>query len=193
MFRRILGGFILLLLATSCAGETSTGERAYARGDYFSAATAFRDAANKGDVRAQKRLGDMYADGVGVPQNYTEAIKWYCRSAEQGYEPALARLYGFGFAGRPSAYETSNLKAACEPLLHPPPRVEAVPQTDKENGSEDIRVTIERYTTTDDNSGYRFRNHYPYPHVWRRIKPRPPVHRPDFRRPPFARPKPRSH
>jgi hypothetical protein len=191
MFRRILGGFILLLLATSCAGETSTGERAYARGDYFSAAAAFRTAAGKGDGRAQKRLGDMYADGVGVPQNYTEAIKWYCMAAEQGYEPSIARLYALGFAGRPGAYETTHLKAACAPVLYPPPEVEAAERTDKETRSKDVRVTIRRYTTTDDYSTARFRYYYPYPHRWRPIKPRPPAHRPDFPRPPLAMPTPK--
>jgi len=174
-----------------------TGERACAQGNYLTAAAAFREAAGKGDVRAQKRLGDLYADGAGVPQSYTEAIKWYCMAAVQGHEPSVARLYALGFAGRPGAYETGNPKAACEPVLHPPPEVEAAPRMDKETRGKDVRVTIRRTITTDDYSsgrpGYYSGTYYPYPHRWRPIRPHPPVHRPDFPRPPFAMPGPRPH
>ena len=192
MFRRTLGGLILLLFATCCAGETSTGERAYARGDYFSAAAAFRKAAGKGDARAQKRLGDMYSDGVGAPQNYAEAIKWYCMAAGQSYEPSIARLYALGIAGRPGAQETSSVQATCEPVLHPPPAVEAAGGMEKETRRKDVRVTIRRYTTTDDYSSARFHYYYRHPHWWRPIRRRPPVHQPDFPRPPIAMPTPRS-
>jgi TPR repeat protein len=186
----VIGGIALLLCATCSAGETSPGERAYARGDYFSAATAFRDAAAKGDVSAQKRLGDMYADGVGVPQSYTEAIKCYCKAAEQGHAPAVARLYALGFAGRPGAFETADLDAACQRVLHPAARAKAVPRTDQEHRSDDVRVTIERYTTMDDYSDYRLRNYHAFPYGWRHHRLRPPVHRPGFHRPPFAIPTP---
>jgi hypothetical protein len=186
------------LFAFTAAGDTLTGERACAQGNYLTAATAFREAAGKGDARAQKRLGDLYADGAGVPQSYTEAIKWYCMAAVQGHEPSVARLYALGFAGRPGAYETGNLEAACEPVLHPPPEVEATPRTDKATRGKDVRVTIKRYTTPDDYSSGRYRYYYPFLHRLRSIKrhpirPHPPVHRPDFPRPPFAMPGPRPH
>ena len=186
MFRRVLGGLALLLCATCSVADTSIGERAYVRGDYFTAATAFRDAAAKGDAGAQKRLGDMYADGVGVPQSYTEAIRWYCKAADRGHAPAVARLYALGFAGRPGSFESADLSAACKRVLHPPARAKAVPRTDKENRSDDVRVTVERYTTSDDYSDYHFRHHYAFPHGLHFKRPRAPVHRPGFRRPPFA-------
>lgn len=40
-------------------------------------------AAEKGDVKAQYKLGNMYALGKGVEENALEAIRWYSRSAEQ--------------------------------------------------------------------------------------------------------------
>jgi uncharacterized protein len=43
----------------------------------------------------------MYEAGMSMPQNYAEAIKWWRRSADQGYGPAqfslgLAYAYGEG-------------------------------------------------------------------------------------------------
>ena len=33
---------------------------------------------------AQVKLADIYLEGRGVPQDYTEAAEWYRRAAEQG-------------------------------------------------------------------------------------------------------------
>ncbi|MBE0616885.1 MAG: sel1 repeat family protein [Proteobacteria bacterium] len=41
-------------------------------------------AAKQGDAGAQYNLGLLYANGQGVPQNYTEAANWYRKAAEQG-------------------------------------------------------------------------------------------------------------
>src|SRR5689334_15854794 len=57
-------------------------------------------AAERGDARAQARLGFMYATGRDVPQNYTLAAYWYRRGAEQGNATAqhlLGLAYDKGF------------------------------------------------------------------------------------------------
>ena len=41
--------------------------------------------AKKGDAEAQTTLGGMYADGQGVAKDYKQAVKWYRKSAEQGF------------------------------------------------------------------------------------------------------------
>ena len=46
-------------------------------------ANKYRQAA-QGNAEAQFCLGCCYYNGEGVPQNYTEAAKWYCKAAEQG-------------------------------------------------------------------------------------------------------------
>ena len=33
----------------------------------------------------QNQLGLMYGNGLGVPQDYAEAVNWYRKAAEQGY------------------------------------------------------------------------------------------------------------
>ncbi len=55
--------------------------------------------AERGDARAQTRLGFMLATGRGVPQNFIEAAYWYQRAAEQGDPDAqylLGVCYDFG-------------------------------------------------------------------------------------------------
>ncbi len=49
-------------------------------------------ATDKGNAVAQYFLGNMYDHGQGVPQNYTEALKWYRLSAEQGDADAQNNL-----------------------------------------------------------------------------------------------------
>ncbi len=60
--------------------------------------------AENGDAVAQYTLGTMYQGGRGVAQDYAEAVKWYRKSADQGYAPAEARLAGMyrgGYGGLP--------------------------------------------------------------------------------------------
>lgn len=55
--------------------------------------------AEQGLADAQYKLGFLYADGQGVPQNYAEAEKWIRLAAEQGNAEAqssLGRMYAGG-------------------------------------------------------------------------------------------------
>jgi serine/threonine protein kinase/TPR repeat protein len=60
-----------------------------------------------GYTAAEKELGDMYAQGMYVPQSDAEAVKWYRNAAVQGLveaQVALARMYvtGRGVAKDPA-------------------------------------------------------------------------------------------
>ena len=71
------------------------GEDAYNLGDYVKALRQFRIAAEKGKMSsgsAQFYLGVMYDNGQGVPQDYATAVKWYRKSAKQGYAKAQNNL-----------------------------------------------------------------------------------------------------
>ncbi len=68
---------------------------AYERGDYVQAMKLFRQLAEQGHQWAQRRVGLMYAEGKGVPQDYQEAVKWYRLAAAQGNVPAQ---YSLGLA-----------------------------------------------------------------------------------------------
>jgi TPR repeat protein len=56
------------------------------------AAGPVEDAAGQGNTQAQYNLGSARAKGEGVPQDYTEAAKWYRLAADQGYAPAQTSL-----------------------------------------------------------------------------------------------------
>ena len=48
--------------------------------------------AEAGDSFAQWSLGRCYYKGIGVTQDYKEAVKWYTKAAEQGYALAQSNL-----------------------------------------------------------------------------------------------------
>jgi TPR repeat protein len=74
--------------------------------------------AERGDARAQTRLGYSLEIGRGVPQNHAEAVYWYRRAAEQGEPDAqylLAYCLHIGRGTPPdliAAHKWMNLSAA---------------------------------------------------------------------------------
>ena len=59
-----------------------------ARQWYTKAAATFKKAAEQGDAAAQNRLGTMYKEGKGVPQNNDRARCWFEKAAEQEHADA---------------------------------------------------------------------------------------------------------
>ena len=59
-------------------------------GDRFNVILRLRKDAEQGYAGAQHGLGVAYANGLGVPQDYAEAVNWYHLAAEQAF--ALAQL-----------------------------------------------------------------------------------------------------
>ena len=90
MFRRcclLLFAVSMVVLGAARAGAEVTS------------ASAVLEKARAGDAEAQTLLGDMYADGKGLKQDYKMAAKWYRKAAEQGYAKAqkkLGNFYTFG-------------------------------------------------------------------------------------------------
>jgi TPR repeat protein len=66
------------------AGPFKDGEAAYQSGDYETAVRLWRPLADRGDAGAQSNLGEMYANGRGVPQDYAQAVVWFRKAADQG-------------------------------------------------------------------------------------------------------------
>ena len=56
-----------------------------------------RVSAEQGDAKAQSKLASTYYYGKGVPQDDTEAHRWYRKAADQGLAKAQ---YGLGFMYR---------------------------------------------------------------------------------------------
>ena len=55
-------------------------------------ATQLQEKALQGDAQAAFELGEMHASGVGLPQNNTEAVRWYRIAAEKGNSKAQSLI-----------------------------------------------------------------------------------------------------
>ncbi|MCI0506353.1 MAG: sel1 repeat family protein [Gammaproteobacteria bacterium] len=70
---------------------------AYESSDYRTARREFERMAKQGQAEAQRFLGQMYDKGLGVPQDYGEAVSWYRKAAEQK-DSAAQYLLGLKYA-----------------------------------------------------------------------------------------------
>jgi TPR repeat protein len=61
----------------------------------------FRRAAEQGENEARLRLGDMYANGRGVPQSNFQAYVWYGMAAREGNVAAKSNQDRVGASMQP--------------------------------------------------------------------------------------------
>jgi len=99
MQRILLFALVLAGLALPAWADYDSGYKAYKKGDYGTALDELLPLAKHGDPKAQRVIAEMYADGLGVDEDYVAAAKWYQRAADQGYAPAMAGLGDLYFYG----------------------------------------------------------------------------------------------
>src|SRR5262245_31017781 len=90
----------------SPADAAAEAETAFQKTDYAKALKLARPLAEAGDARAEAVLGSAYYRGRGVPQNDSEAAKWFRLAPDQGNAVArftLGVMYGEG-RGVPQDY-----------------------------------------------------------------------------------------
>ena len=80
------------IIDDALCGEYSDGATAFEQGDYVRAQAEFREVAEEGAAVAQYYLGVMYDNGLGVPRDYGEAVRWYKAATEQGHMDAQFNL-----------------------------------------------------------------------------------------------------
>ena len=87
-------GIALALFAAVPAGaqDFATGVTAFQRGDYATAIKNWMPLAEKGDAEAQRNVGIMFQQGLGVPQSDVDAVYWYRKAAESGHARAQQNL-----------------------------------------------------------------------------------------------------
>ncbi|MBT5073746.1 MAG: sel1 repeat family protein, partial [Kordiimonadaceae bacterium] len=89
-------GSILLIafLLQACATPMDMGSArlAYDSGDYIAASNHYREQAALGNTEAEFMLGEVYAKGQGIPQNQSEAMKWYKSAADKNHLQAQVEL-----------------------------------------------------------------------------------------------------
>ena len=95
--RQIL--MIIIALACTLGAGAQTAKELYQQGkalydakDYAKAFPILQKAAQKGNKKAQYRLGRCYAKGKGVDKDKNEAFRWYSKSADQDYGKAQYQL-----------------------------------------------------------------------------------------------------
>jgi len=87
--------FVLVVMTTvSVADNLDDALQATNSGDYIKAYQLFLAEAEKGNAAAQRSLGLMCSEGLGVPQNNKKAIDWYSMAAQQGDKRAQYYLGG---------------------------------------------------------------------------------------------------
>jgi TPR repeat protein len=93
-------GLGVLVLSTGLWADGASGLEAFKRKDYPRAFQEWKAAAEKGDAESQFDLGLLYAQGLGVHRDLTQAERWYRLSATQGNaeaEFALGQIYSRGW------------------------------------------------------------------------------------------------
>jgi len=99
--RRLFGAVAIVIAVFSGAAESwgqssATTHRTSAPREPVAEARSLMELAERGDARAQARLGFMYATGYGVPQSFAVAAALYRRSAEHG-NPTAQYLLGLAY------------------------------------------------------------------------------------------------
>ncbi len=72
--------------------QFTVGKTLLEAGSYTSAEKFLTRSAEQGNAPAQKLLGNMYANGTGIGQNFNEAFSWYYLAAKQGNTEAQAAM-----------------------------------------------------------------------------------------------------
>ena len=101
-----------MLAAPVLAGPYEDAFTAYRAGNYQTALSLLLPLAEQGNARAEALLGSMYDEGKGVPQDDSEALKWYQSSAQKGNATGQYGLGVFLMDGRDM--EKTDLPQATE-------------------------------------------------------------------------------
>ncbi len=82
------------------ADQRSTAQRSGDQRTQPKSLEDLRKLADQGDPDAQWQMGVRYHDGEGVPQDDTQAVRWFQRAAEQGNVAAQGALGAYYWRGR---------------------------------------------------------------------------------------------
>jgi len=96
----LLGLGVLWLAVVPAFADTAAGLAAFKNKDFQLAYREWKESAEAGKAEAQFDLGVLYAQGLGVRRDLTQAAAWYRKSAEQGNAAAqfaLGQLYSRGW------------------------------------------------------------------------------------------------
>ena len=90
--KNLVTALIFTFATTVWAGDFEDGFAASEAGDYKTAFSFYKKAAEQGELAAQFNVGLYYDVGKGVAQDDAEAVRWYKLAAAQGYSSAQYNL-----------------------------------------------------------------------------------------------------
>jgi hypothetical protein len=101
-----IGGVVAVLILAGAAGSylltrpvlPAPGAAENPAGQPPPPLRAYYDRANSGDVNAMRMLGTMYYNGLNVPQDQKEGIRWYRKAAAAGSVAAAKDLEQLGLS-----------------------------------------------------------------------------------------------
>lgn len=114
MTRKIL--FMLMLLLSTVAKAQSAdalyeeGKKLYDAKKYEQAFKKLLPAAQKGNKKAQYRVGRCYDKGHGVTEDNQKAYQWYLKGAQQGHAKSQYQLAKCYMKGKGIAKDTEKAK-----------------------------------------------------------------------------------
>ena len=88
----VLAIFSLAFSSAAAAGDYQDGRDAYDTGDFDTAMAAWAPAAESGDADSQYGMGLLYSEGIVVPMDDIQALKWFGLAADQGHGEAQYKL-----------------------------------------------------------------------------------------------------
>ncbi|MBK1667577.1 hypothetical protein CKO28_05965 [Rhodovibrio sodomensis] len=92
--------------------DYEAGAQAFDSGSYERAISEWRAAARGGDVKALARLGRLYEDGFGAPQNFVRAYMFYALAAARGDRDAVEARNAVGARMTADQIAEAQAKAA---------------------------------------------------------------------------------
>jgi hypothetical protein len=107
---RYLFGVMLLVLVVYAPSAVFAGKKKPSDQDIFKQAQALEESSG-GNAAAEFLLGDSYENGMGTPQDYAEALRWYLKSAHRDYAAAQVPLAWLYFS-HPPLSDDNNLEEA---------------------------------------------------------------------------------
>jgi len=82
----------LAFTAAVAAGDYENGRAAYDIGDFEKALAIWAPAAESGDTDSQYGMGLLYSEGIAVPMDDAQALKWFGLAAGPGHGEAQYKL-----------------------------------------------------------------------------------------------------
>ena len=90
VMRTLLLLLMALVFALPVLADYYDGLRDWEAGRHREALVKWQEAAGEGDARSMMALGRLFVKGLGAPQDYIEAHKWFNLAASHGLQDALA-------------------------------------------------------------------------------------------------------